>query len=358
MFKKWFSCVVCILLFATCLMTVMVSAGPDDTVTFTLSVTEGGVGDTVTVSLSLPENSRFTNAMIYLHYNPDAVSYVAESIGSGPASPKSGTMFEAHDHKDKYFVKCAYITGGVVTKGGVLLTFDFEVLSDVPAAFSLSFDECQAEAEDGTMYEVKHQVVGCVLNNDGSVSDPTGEPVYTTTTLTPAQTTTATMDVSATTTTMPTMIVTDEGNNQITIPVVTSVDANGNVVTTPVVVVTDAQGATVTVPVVVVTDTQGSVATIPVAEGTDADGNDVTIPVAIVTDEAGNIETVPVATATDAQGNIVTIPVTTTTAADDYYTNADNSGLTTGIVIVVIGAVVAVAVAIAATKLRKKNETE
>ncbi len=326
MFKKWMSCAVSVLVLMACLMSVTVSAGPDDTMLFTLSVTEGGVGDTVKVSISIPENSRFTNAMMYLHYNPEAVSYVEESIEAGAASPKSGTMFEALAHTDKYFVKCAYITGGVVTKGGVLLNFDFEVLSAIPAAFSLSFDECQGEAEDGTMYDVKYEVVGCVLNNDGSVSNPTGEPVYNTTALTPAQTTTATASpVDTTTTTMPTMVV------------------------------TDAQGATVTVPVVVVTDTQGSVATIPVAEGTDAYGNNVTIPVAIVTDAQGNVQTVPVATATDAQGNIVTVPVTTS-ATEPTEPATDNSGLTVGIVIVAIGAVVAVIVAVAATKLRKKNE--
>ena len=352
MFKKTISCVVCALLLVTCLMTVAVSAGPDDTMLFTLSVTEGGAGDTVKVSISIPENSRFTNAMMYLHYNPEAVSYVEESIEAGPASPKSGTMFEALAHTDKYFVKCAYITGGVVTKGGVLLTFDFNVLAAIPAAFSLSFDECQGEAEDGTMFEVKYTVVGCVLNNDGSLSNPTGEPVYTTAPVTPAQTTTATASPAQTTTTMSTMVVTDEGNNAVTIPVVTSTDADGNVATIPVVTVTDAHGATVTVPVVVVTDTQGSVATIPVAEGTDANGNDVTIPVAIVTDTEGNVQTVPVATATDAQGNIVTVPVTTSPTEPA----TDNGGLTTGIIIVVIGAVVAVIVAVAATRLRKKNE--
>ncbi len=359
MFKKWLCAILCVVMLASAVLSA--SAAPEDTTAFTLSVTEGTVGDTVTVSLSISENSRFANAMLYLHYDPDAVSYVEDSLEAGSASPKSGTMFDAKDHKDESFVKCAYITGGVVTKGGVLLSFDFEVLSDAPAVFSLSFDECQGEAEDGTIFDVRYEITGCVLNNNGSAQVPTGGPVVTTTTVTTTAVSETTVgDTGSTTTvgttksTMPTMVVTDEGNNKITIPVVTTTDANGNSATVPVVVVTDAQGATVTVPVVVVTDTAGSVATIPVADGTDAQGNSVTIPVAIVTDAQGNVETVPVATATDAYGSIVTIPVTT--SATTSVSAAENSGLTTGIVIVVICVIVAVVVAIAAMKLRKKNE--
>lgn len=362
MFKKWMACVISVLMLV-CLMNISVAAGPDDTVTFTLSVSEGSVGDTVTVSVSVPEQSRLTNTMMYLHYNPDAVSYVADSIGAGSASPKSGTMFDAMDHKDKYYVKAAYITGNVVVKGGVLLTFDFEVLSAIPAAFSLSFDECQGEAEDGTMFDMKNASVGCVLNNDGNVSAPTGEAVYTTTTVTPPTVTTVTDPMPsdapstqpAVTTTMPTMIVTDEGNNKITIPVVSETDAAGNVTTKPVVVVTNAQGTTVTVPVVIITNPDGTVETLPVADGVDENGNDVTIPVAIVTDPEGNIETVPVATATDANGSLVTVPVTTSaTQPTEKESDGNSSLLTLGIVGGCL--VLAVIIAVAAMKLRKKNE--
>lgn len=357
MFKKWLCAILCVMMLASAVLTV--SAAPEDTTAFTLSVTEGAVGDTVTVSLSISENSRFANAMLYLHYDPDAVSYVEDSLEAGSASPKSGTMFDVKDHKDKSFLKCAYITGGVVTKGGVLLSFDFEVLSDAPAMFSLSFDECQGETEDGTIFDVRYEITGCVLNNDGSVQVPTGGPVVTTTTVTTTtalnETTTTANAAVTTTTTLPTMVVTDEGNNKITIPVVTTTDASGNSATVPVAVVTDAKGTTVTVPVVIVTDTAGSVATIPVADGTDAQGNDVTIPVAIVTDNEGNVETVPVATATDAKGSIVTIPVTTSPTSTTAPA-AENSGLTTGIVIVILCVIVAVIVAFVAMKLRKKTD--
>ncbi len=364
-FKKWVSLMTCALT-VLLMFGMTVSAAPADTMVFTMSVTEGDVGDTVTVSVSISENSYFTNTTFYLHYDSSKVSYVKDSLDVGKASPSGKAMFDALDHPDKNFVKGAYVTISGIKKAGELIKMDFKVLDAAPAAFSLSFDECVGVDENDVEFDVNYRVEGCVLNNDGTVETPTGDPVVIPTTASDVVTTTsgtANSEVTTTTVgsttvgttaaTLPTMVVTDEGNNKITIPVVTTTDASGNVATVPVAVVTDAQGATVTVPVVIVTDTAGSVATIPVADGTDANGNDVTIPVAIVTDDKGNVETVPVATATDSDGKIVTVPVETFPV--DYYADSD-SGATTAIVIVAVCVIVAVAVAVVAVKLRKKNE--
>ena len=353
MFKKWLAVMVCLFLLASFTLSgLSVSAGPGDTVGYSLSVTDGGVGDTVTVSLSITENSRFTNALIYIHYDSSAVTYVADSLGTGSASPKTGTMVDALDYPANNYVKSVYVTAGIVTKQGVLMTFDFDVISDKPAAFSISFEECQGEAEDGTMFDVKYAISGCVLNNDGSVSTPSAGPVVgqVTTTSTSQEATTA-----GTMVTMPTMVVVDQDNNLVDVPVTSTTDDKGNVQTYPVTVVTNAQGTTVTLPVHIVTDSQGAVQTmIPVAESTNAQGENVTIPVMVVTDNNGEVQTVPVATETNAEGSLVTRPLTTTTR-DNAQDDEGNSNLILYIVIVAICFVVAVIVAIVATKIKRKK---
>ncbi len=308
MLKKWVTCLLCLTLM-TALLSVgfEVSAATGDQVAFTLSASESdGI---VTVSISLPEKSNFCNATIYLHYDPAVLSYIEESVYAGSISPKSGTMFMAKAHTEEKYVKCVYATGGRVTKGGVLLNFEFEQLSDAPSQLYLSFDECCAADDSDEVYDLNYTVVGCVWNNDGSVETPTG--------VTSPTTTEASTNDSTTQTSLPTMIVTDESDTSVTIPVITTTDSDGNSATVPVVVATDVNGSTVTLPVTVVTDTNGSVATIPYTTATDANGNTVTVPVAIVTNAQGTLETVPVTTGTDAEGNIVMEIVTTTTVESE-----------------------------------------
>lgn len=148
-----------------------------ETVTFSLSVTEGQKGDTVTVSIDLSEQSYFTNATFYLHYDPAVVAYVWESEATGDASPRMNTMFAAVDHTDKSYVKGVYVTVNGIDEGGTLLTIDFDVLSDKPAVFSLTFDECCGADESNIEFDVNYKTVGCVLNNntdpDTSVVAPT-----------------------------------------------------------------------------------------------------------------------------------------------------------------------------------------
>lgn len=146
------------------------------TTDFTLSVTEGKVGDTVTVSIHLSEQSYFTNSTFYLHYDPAVVAYVFESEDVGAISPKN-TMFAVKDHANKGYIKGVYVTVNGISAGGVLMTIDFTVLSDEPAVFSLTFDECCGADENGAEFDVSYQTIGCVLNNrttpDTSVTAPT-----------------------------------------------------------------------------------------------------------------------------------------------------------------------------------------
>lgn len=153
-----------------------------ETVEFGLSVTEGKTGDTVTLSIGLSEQSYFTNATLYVHYDPAVVSYVADSEATGAASPKMNTMFAVVDHPDKEYVKGVYVTVNGITKSGVLMMLDFEVKSDDPAVFSLSFEECCGSDENIGDFDVEYVTFGCVLNNSTVPDTSVTAPVITPTT--------------------------------------------------------------------------------------------------------------------------------------------------------------------------------
>lgn len=274
-------------------------------VDFTLSATNGKVGDTITVSLDLSADSYFTNATFYLGYDTLAVEFVEEGVGS--ISPSMNTMFMAQDYSDRSYVKGVYVTVNGITKGGTLLTFDFKVIKNTPAVFSLSFDECIGVDENDHEFDLKYQIKGCVANNDGSVTLPSSNSSALTTTKA-GGTTTKTGNKTATT---------KKANDQ-------STDSSNDT-----------------------------------AQTTTGNGNATTA----VTNEAGNIITTTgdgTATAdqeammTDAQGSMIT----TTTLSDNDSSENGSNGLSIGVVIVLVCAAIAVALALVAVKLRKKTKEE
>ncbi len=135
------------------------TGGRAETVDFSLVANDAAAGESVVVMVNISENSYFTNATMYLHYDPAVVSYVPDSAMGGAISP-STSMVMANDFPEKGYVKIAYVTIAGIQDGGELLTAEFTALSDEPAAFSLSFDECMGVDENGNEFSVNYSLEG------------------------------------------------------------------------------------------------------------------------------------------------------------------------------------------------------
>jgi len=168
MFKKM-TAMLSVLLCVTMLMSAAVVSARIETVNFALSCTDGEVGETVTISLSIPADSYFTNATMHLHYDSSALSFIEEGVGSASAR---GAMFMVNDKPAENTLSAAYVTINGIKKGGVLLTFDFEVLKKTPVPVTLTFNECVGVDANDVEFDVKYTTEGCVVNNDGSLTAP------------------------------------------------------------------------------------------------------------------------------------------------------------------------------------------
>ncbi len=184
--KQVLCVILAVLLTATCSLSVF--AAPAESVTYTLTANDAKVGETVTVAVSISENSYFTNATIYLHYNADAMKYVSDELGA--SAPKSA-MYMSNNFADQGFVKMAYVAINGLTKGGELFVFTFEALSEEAAEFSMSFDECIGADDDNVEFDVNYTVVPCTVNSKGQTV-----PTKTTTTASQTNSTTATTNVT------------------------------------------------------------------------------------------------------------------------------------------------------------------
>ncbi len=184
--KQVLSVILAVLLMATCCLPAF--AAPAESVTYTLTANDAEVGETVTVAVSISENSYFTNATIYLHYNADAMEYVSDELGA--SAPKSA-MYMSNNFADKGYVKMAYVAINGLKKGGELFVFTFKALSKDAAEFSMSFDECIGADDDNNEFDVNYTVVPCVVNSNGQTV-----PTNTTTTASQTNATTAATHVT------------------------------------------------------------------------------------------------------------------------------------------------------------------
>ncbi len=157
---------------------VMPASATASQTTFSLSCTEGNVGDTVTVSVDISDDSGFTNATVYLHYNAEAVEFVKEGVGA-VASDNNG-MFMVNNLPAEGYVKGGYIALYPAMDAGTLFTYKFKVKAYKAAGFSLSFDECQGEDENGNIFDLNYTATTCVLNKDAGGADSTTKPNNTT----------------------------------------------------------------------------------------------------------------------------------------------------------------------------------
>ncbi|MBQ4617013.1 MAG: hypothetical protein IJB27_01405, partial [Clostridia bacterium] len=169
---------ICALLMALMLCGTMTAFARAEVVNFALSVNDAKVGETATVSVSLPADSYFTNTTMHLHYDSTAVSFIEEDVGE--ISPRSA-MFMVNDKPEENMVSAAYVTINGIKKGGVLVTFAFEVLKETPVEFSLTFNECVGVDENDVEFDVNYVTQSCILNNDGSLTTaPASKPTTTT----------------------------------------------------------------------------------------------------------------------------------------------------------------------------------
>lgn len=166
-----------------CLLMLILSTVPvsaeDTPLDFTLIANDAAAGEKVIVTVSIPENSYFTNATMYLHYDPSVVTYVADSVAGGAVSP-SFAMVLGNDFPDKSYVKTVYVTVDGIVEGGELITYEFTAKSNAPAQFSLTFDECMGVDGNGVEFTVAPKNDPIIINNDGSVT-PSVPSVTTTT---------------------------------------------------------------------------------------------------------------------------------------------------------------------------------
>lgn len=178
--RRWISVLLCMVLLMTSLG-VMATARAE-TVEFGLSVTEGKKGDTVTLTIDITADSYFSNATMYVHYDPAVVEYVEDSAMGGEATPAMNTMYMGRNHEDQKYVKLVYATVSGIQKSGALLTMEFTVLKNDPAVFSLSFDECCGSDENMGDFDVEYVTFGCVLNNREDSKEEVTAPIITPTT--------------------------------------------------------------------------------------------------------------------------------------------------------------------------------
>ncbi len=202
MFKKM-TAMLSVLLCVTMLMSAAVVSARIETVNFALSCTDGEVGETVTISLSIPADSYFTNATMHLHYDSTALSFIEEGVGSASAR---GAMFMVNDKPAENTLSAAYVTINGIKKGGVLLTFDFEVLKKTPVPVTLTFNECVGVDANDVEFDVKYTTEGCVVNNDGSLTaPPVSEPTSAVTDVAPTNAPTTAPTAGGTTAAKPTV---------------------------------------------------------------------------------------------------------------------------------------------------------
>ena len=206
--------------------------------TFFLSCTEGKVGDTVTVTVNITGDSGFTNATVYLHYNAEIVKFQKE--GTGELVSANNGMFMVKDEPSLGYVKGGYIGLYPAVDAGTLFTYQFKVLKDKAAGFSLTFDECQGEDENGNMFDINYSTTTCVLNEEaGGAVDTTssGKPNNSTkATTTPKNTTTKTGAQSqngTSTATEPTTVTYPTDAHGITLAPHVVTEADGNAATNP-----------------------------------------------------------------------------------------------------------------------------
>ncbi len=219
MFRRMMTAVLTAVLCIALMSGALVSARID-TVNFALSATDGEVGETITISLSIPADSYFTNATMHLHYDSTALSFIEEDVGEASAR---GAMFMVNDKPEQNTLSAAYVTINGIKKGGVLLTFDFEVVKKTPVPVTLTFNECVGVDANDVEFDVKYTTEGCIVNNDGSLTAPppseptstvttaptvvgntTAQPITPGTTLSPAQTTSVGGETTAPVQTEPT----------------------------------------------------------------------------------------------------------------------------------------------------------
>lgn len=178
MMKRSISCILCAVMLAMLLCGTMMVSARVDTVTFALSVNDAKVGETATVSVSIPADSYFTNATMHLHYDSTVVSFIEEDVGE--ISPRN-SMFMVNNKPEENEVMAAFVTVNGIKKGGVLVTFAFEVLKETPVEFSLTFNECVGVDENDVEFDVNYVTQSCILNNDGSLTTaPASKPTATT----------------------------------------------------------------------------------------------------------------------------------------------------------------------------------
>ncbi len=196
-----------VMLFALSAQSLMVSAAEGDAMTFTLTADDVNVGETLKVSVSISADSYFTNATIFMHYNPAVVEYVTDYIGE--ASPKSA-MYMSNNFIDEGYVKAAYVTTRGITAEGEFLVFEFKLLTEQEATFDMSFIECVGVDDNNREFDINYTVVPCTINavntpdDTGSttttVNDVTTTTVNDVTTTTVDNVTTTTVDAVTTTT--------------------------------------------------------------------------------------------------------------------------------------------------------------
>lgn len=256
-------CVVC--LTAVIGGTMMVSARASK-VDFSLTTTDGGIGDTVTLSVSLSADSYFTNTTMTIYYDPSVVQFSEERAGA--ISPSSA-MFMALDFPEDGYVRGAYVAAKPIKKSGVLVEYDFVIMQETEMVFSIGFDECVGEDENGTMFDVDYNAGSCVLNRGK------GKPATTTA----AKATTRVTEVSTANTNKNTTVTTASNaggttnaptTTQSTSPVTYPTDQNG--ITLAPNVVTESDGNAATQPN---GDVVTVVTTVPTEQGTsEADGSE------------------------------------------------------------------------------------
>lgn len=166
MIKRVFVGLMCLLMLT---LSAIPAAAEDAPVDFSLIANDAAAGETVIVTVSIPENSYFTNATMYLHYDPTAVTYVADSVAGGAVSP-SVAMVLGNDFPEDAYVKTVYVTVDGIVEGGELITYEFTAKSNAPAQFYLTFDECMGVDAEGVEFNVTPQNEPIVINSDGSVT--------------------------------------------------------------------------------------------------------------------------------------------------------------------------------------------
>jgi len=215
-------------------MGVMTVGAKADKVDFSLATTNGGIGDTVTVTVSLSAESYFTNTTLSLFYDPSVVQFSEERTGK--ISPSSA-MFMILDYPTDGFVKGAYVAAKPIKKAGVLLEFDFVIVKEQETIFSLGFEECVGEDENGVMFDVNYNAGSCVLNKGKGQAATTAKPPVTTK-VTVAPTSANTTGPKATTTNKVPV------TTQTTVPVTYPTDAHGITLAPHVVTESDGNAAT------------------------------------------------------------------------------------------------------------------